>query len=355
MVVPSEHKIDLQELIEHARRSERIARTLFEIEVEVMNLSDSATFLDRLTDLVRTRFKLDDVWLVLTDIESNERLRGNLAEHGALVTTLRVPTVDFMRLVRNSRLPILIDQPQRYRQLIPTDMRKSVGSMAVLPLIMEDRVVGGLILGTGDEKRYQPGMEAFFLEQLAVKVSIGLTSVWAREQLKQLATRDPLTGLRNRRDMDDAMVQELSRARRYGQPLSILFIDCDDFKQVNDSHGHDCGDAYLCFIAQQCQALLREDDSVFRFAGDEFVILLPNQPLSAARNIAQRLVDHFEEETFQWREHALKARFSWGAASSEETGLMAADMLLRTADQRLYQEKRERKSMDLEQRASDEA
>jgi diguanylate cyclase (GGDEF)-like protein len=344
MPAPRDLSIDLQELIDHARRSERIARTLFEIEVEVMNLSDSTSFLDKLTDLVRKRFVLDWVWLVLTDIENNERLSAALSEQGALVMTHRIPTVDFMRLVGNTRIPALISKPQRVRQLIPTDIRQNIGSLAVLPLLMDDRVIGGMVLGSRDPARYQPGMEAFFLEQLAVKASIGLTSVWAREQLRRLATRDPLTGLRNRRDLDEAMSQELSRSHRYGLPLSILFIDCDDFKQVNDTYGHDCGDAYLCFVANQFQALLREGDSIFRFAGDEFVVLLPNQDLASACQIGLRFTTHFEEAGFGWQDKHLKASFSCGAASTEEAGLSSPDQLLRAADQRLYEDKHKRKS-----------
>jgi diguanylate cyclase (GGDEF)-like protein len=339
-----DHSIDLQELIEHARRSERIARTLFDIEVEVMNLSDSTCFLDKLADLVRTRFRLDWVWLVLTDIENNERLCASLSEQGALVMTHRVSTVDFMRLVGNTRMPALINKPQRVRQLIPADIRQNIGSLAALPLLMDDRVIGGLALGSRDSERYQPGMEAFFLEQLAVKASIGLTSVWAREQLRRLATRDPLTGLRNRRDLDETMSQELSRSQRYGTPLSILFIDCDDFKQVNDTYGHDCGDAYLCFVANQFQSLLREGDSIFRFAGDEFVVLLPNQGLESASRIGLRFTTHFEEAGFGWQDRQLKASFSCGAASSEEAGLSSPDKLLRAADQRLYEDKHKRKT-----------
>ncbi|HEA54078.1 sensor domain-containing diguanylate cyclase [Marinobacter antarcticus] len=344
MSLPPEHSIDVQELIEHARRNEKIARTLFEIEVELTNLSDSATFLDRLTALVRTRYELDEVWLVLTNIDSNQRLRASMADQGALVLPMKVPAVDYIRLIGNIRQPILLDQPQRFRQLIPPENRQTIGSMAVLPLVMEDRVVGGLFLGTVDPERYQPGMEAFFLEQLAVKVSIGLTSVWARDQLRDLATRDPLTGLRNRRELDDTLSQSLSRSRRYGRALSILFIDLDDFKTVNDTYGHDCGDAYLCFVADQCQSLLREDDSVFRFAGDEFVVLLPDQNLASARLIGERLTRHFQQAAFHWQDQELKAHFSWGAASSEEPGLNAPTSLMRMADQRLYNDKRSRKT-----------
>jgi diguanylate cyclase (GGDEF)-like protein len=343
MPASPDHSIDLQELIEHARRSERIARALFDIEVEVMNLSDSTSFLDRLADLVRTRFGLDQVWLVLTDIESNRHLCATLSEQSARVGIHRVSTVDFMRLVGNTRMPALINQPQCCHKLIPADLGQNIGSLAALPLVMDNRVIGGLILGSVDSGRYQPGMEAFFLEQLAVKASIGLTSVWAREQLHLLATRDPLTGLRNRRDLDETMSQELSRSRRYDLALSILFIDCDDFKKVNDTHGHDCGDAYLCFIADQFQSLLREGDSVFRFAGDEFVVLLPNQNLESATRIGLRFTAHFQKAFFEWQDQQLQASFSWGAASSEEVGLSSTDLLLRAADQRLFEDKRKRK------------
>ena len=158
MSSPPEHSIDFQELIEHARRNERIARTLFEIEVEVMNLSDSATFLDRLTALVRSKYELDEVWLVLTDIDSNHRLRTSMADQGALVLPMKVPAVDYIRLIGDICRPVLLDQPQRFRQLIPPEIRQTIGSMAVLPLVMENRVVGGLFLGTVDPERYQPGM-----------------------------------------------------------------------------------------------------------------------------------------------------------------------------------------------------
>jgi diguanylate cyclase (GGDEF)-like protein len=126
--------------------------------------------------------------------------------------------------------------------------------------------------------------------------------------------------------------------------LSILFIDCDDFKQVNDTYGHDCGDAYLCFVANQFQALLREGDSIFRFAGDEFVVLLPNQDLASACQIGLRFTTHFEEAGFGWQDKHLKASFSCGAASTEEAGLSSPDQLLRAADQRLYEDKHKRKS-----------
>ena len=335
--------ISLEALLEHARRNERIARSLFEIETEIMRHRECATFVDCLVDRVRDRFALDQVWLVLTDIEANDDLMGLLTENGALSLILRAPTGDYLHLTRGSHRPVLVPDPGPYKRLIPTGWRDTIQSMAILPLVVEERLVGGLILGTRDPGRYQPDMDAFFLEQLAVKTSIGLDSVRAREQLKRLATRDSLTGLRNRREMETVLQKELSRSRRYHLPVSLLFIDCDGFKQVNDDYGHECGDAYLCRLADFLQSQLREDDSVFRFAGDEFVIVLPNQTIRDGVYIGERLQDNVTEHPLEWGDAVIPLAFSLGVAGNEQPGMTDSHSLLRNADQRLYEQKRGRR------------
>lgn len=335
-----QESLSVEELLEQARRNERIARALFDIETEVMKHRECGGFVDCLVDRVRERFALDDVWLVLTDIEVNDRIHEVLAEQGTLSLIVRAPTVDFMRLTGNTHKPLLISEPGHYRQMVPMDWHDRIGSMAVLPLLMEERVVGALVLGSSDASRYHPDMESFFLEQLAVKASLGLDSAWTREQLSRLATRDSLTGLRNRREMEAVLEKELSRSRRYDLPVSVLFIDCDDFKSINDAYGHDCGDAFLCYLASQLEALLREDDIVFRFAGDEFVIVLPNQSLDDARGVGKRLRSHFAEHPMAWGEQHIPVSFSFGVAGNEEPGMSDSGSLLRFADQRLYEEKR---------------
>lgn len=333
----------LEQLIEQARRNEAIARKLFDIEIEVMNLQEAGVYAERLIDLVRERFALDEVWLVLTDIEANDRLHDAITAQGALVAVVRISTVDFMRLTDNARKPVLSDEVSRYGRLVPEHFRAGLGSMALLPLIMDKRVVGALALGTGDKARYQAGMDSFFLHQLAVKASVGLDGVWAREQLRRLATRDPLTGLRNRREMEEVLRQELSRARRYGQPVSLLFIDCDDFKKVNDRWGHDCGDTYLCHVAKHLSELLRQDDTVFRFAGDEFIVLLPNQPKAKAENIARRMREFFEDHPLEYGTETVPVAFSYGVAAAEGSHFVEPDTLIRQADQQLYAMKRSQK------------
>lgn len=339
----SDHKANthrLEALIQQARRNEAIAAKLFDIELEMLGATELSGFIDRLTEQVRDRFELDDVWFVFTDIEENRRILRLLGEQGALSERQLIGAVDFLRLTENSSHPLLRNKPRPWTRLIPSHLREHVKSLAILPLQMEGRTIGALVLGASDPSRYQPDMEAFFLHQLAVKTSAGLTSIWAREQLRQLATRDSLTGLRNRRDMEAALEQELGRSQRYGKPLALLFLDLDDFKQVNDTWGHEAGDACLIHVANHLKTLLRRDDSIFRFAGDEFIVLLPAQEDENAIQIAKRMQRELADNPLQLDDTPVTVSFSYGVACIKPENSTTAEELLRLADQRLYKMKK---------------
>ena len=106
-----------------------------------------------------------------------------------------------------------------------------------------------------------------------------------------LASTDPLTGLPNRRQLSDSLTRALAGAERYEQPLSLLMIDLDHFKQINDAHGHDVGDRVLRAVAACLREVLRESDLYGRWGGDEFLAVLVQTPLEGAREAAQRLCD----------------------------------------------------------------
>ncbi len=111
----------------------------------------------------------------------------------------------------------------------------------------------------------------------------------ARQLLEQLAVIDPLTGLYNRRHLYEAGAQEIERARRQAVPLAALVIDLDDFKQVNDAHGHIAGDALLRAVAASCRASVRPYDIVARHGGEELVVLSPSTSVDEALQLAERL------------------------------------------------------------------
>ena len=118
-------------------------------------------------------------------------------------------------------------------------------------------------------------------------------------KLKELAITDELTSLYNRRSFDLRLIEETSRADRYKQELSLIMIDLDDFKRHNDTYGHQTGDKLLKKLADMIQKSMRKSDSVFRYGGDEFAVLLPVCDIKNAEHVAQRLVEKVSIHQFK--------------------------------------------------------
>lgn len=333
----------VEELIAMARHNEGIARNLFDIEVAIMNIARSAEFLSRLTQLVTEKFSIEYAWIVLTETPSNMQLieaaRG-ADESFALKT---VAMIDFLHATKSEKDPILVNSKlSRLHSLIPAQFKGLVQSMAILPIVVEGKMVGALMLGSDDVERYNPNKDSFFLRQLAVKTSISLAGVWARERISFLATRDPLTLLRNRRELEETLEQELSRHARQREHLAVMFIDCDDFKQVNDTYGHDVGDLYLKHVANQLNELTRKSDLAFRFAGDEFVVLMPHQRQEGADVIAARIKEHLSHTPVRHEGHEIPVAISYGVVSTESMQRVDVRLLLKQADVLLYEMKKQK-------------
>lgn len=160
------------------------------------------------------------------------------------------------------------------------------------------------------------------------------------EQLRELASRDPLTGLYNRRHFGEVLARRFAEARRYGNDLSVMMIDLDDFKEANDRFGHQTGDEVLVQAALTISRQLRSADVAARFGGDEFVVLLPRSDASQARQLATRITARFAEELAgRVRDVAGVVSLSIGVAGLAETGSETDEALLRTADDALYRAK----------------
>ncbi|HYS21794.1 MAG TPA: GGDEF domain-containing protein [Gemmatimonadales bacterium] len=156
--------------------------------------------------------------------------------------------------------------------------------------------------------------------------------------LEDLAIRDPLTLVYNARAFAERLGQELKRTRRYGRPLSVLYLDLDDFKRVNDSHGHQTGDAVLKLVADAIRRAVRQLDVVGRLGGDEFAVLMPETDgdlaAAAAARLAKELRDAFKGTP------AVTASVGVVSCTRAEAGV---DEVLRQADQAMYQAKRKGK------------
>lgn len=158
----------------------------------------------------------------------------------------------------------------------------------------------------------------------------------ANEEVKRLAITDPLTGCHNRRFFDEIERREMQRHRRYGAPISIVFVDVNRFKQLNDTHGHDAGDAVLRFLGALLTKQVRQSDYVIRWGGDEFVLLL-TCGIAEARQKAGELKAAFDRELpAAGLPGGVGLSIGVAAVSKEAEGLAEA---IRMADSRMYRDK----------------
>lgn len=155
----------------------------------------------------------------------------------------------------------------------------------------------------------------------------------------QSALRDPLTGAGNRIAMEQTLQREIDMSRRHVQPLSVLMLDIDHFKRVNDSHGHSAGDDVLKAIAATIKAQLRNVDMVFRYGGEEFLVLLSNTGRDAAAMVGERLRYATQAAEYYADGHLIELTVSLGCSTLLPGE--SADSLLRRADSALYVAKRE--------------
>jgi diguanylate cyclase len=158
--------------------------------------------------------------------------------------------------------------------------------------------------------------------------------------LSEQANRDPLTGLYNRRYLDSTLERELARSKREGQPLSLILIDIDHFKQINDTYGHQAGDEVLKRMAGMLDKQARLADVACRYGGEEFLMLLPNMPQSKAIERAEQWRTDFAATTIVFGEFRMQVTLSSGIATYPGNGT-TAHALIQCADDALYRAKTE--------------
>ncbi|HEV2176937.1 MAG TPA: diguanylate cyclase [Terriglobia bacterium] len=163
----------------------------------------------------------------------------------------------------------------------------------------------------------------------------------AREELRAQAIRDPLTGLFNRRYMEESLGRELHRALRNQQSLGVIMLDLDHFKRFNDAAGHAAGDALLKELGSLLQFRTRKEDIACRYGGEEFTVILPGMPLDLARSRAEELRAAMKDARIEHRGQSLgPVTLSVGVAAAPDHGATAEE-ILQAADEALYQAKAE--------------
>ncbi len=183
------------------------------------------------------------------------------------------------------------------REVQDSEPKFAVRSMILAPLLLEDRGVGVLALNSFSPAAFS-NMDLASLRTFATTAAAAILNARLYEETHYLAVTDVLTGLNNRRYFFELARSELGRARRYQRSLSLLMMDLDHFKQVNDRFGHTVGDRVLRAVAQRCKEIVREQDIIGRYGGEEFAVMLPEADSRAAFQTANRIRERIAEAPF---------------------------------------------------------
>lgn len=170
----------------------------------------------------------------------------------------------------------------------PLALHEGIRSLICIPLVTKGKIQGVLYLDDFAPRTFDQSRMSL-ISLLASFAAMSIENAKLHHETRQMAITDALTGLYNRRYFEKVLPQELERARRYSQPFSILLIDADNFKKVNDTFGHPMGDRVLATIGQTIKKSLRTVDFAFRYGGEEFVVILPEADIKSARKAAERI------------------------------------------------------------------
>ncbi|MEA4909147.1 MAG: PAS domain S-box protein [Anaerolineaceae bacterium] len=212
-------------------------------------------------------------------------------------------------------------------------------SYQCIPMVHRGETLGMLYLQGGDDYPQEAHKQVAMV--IAERISLAIVNLNLRETLRSQSVRDPLTGLFNRRYMNETLERELKRAARHHHGLGVVMIDIDQFKPFNDTYGHDAGDSILKALGSYLLLSVRGEDVACRYGGDEFVLILPEAPLAVTLQRAEELNTGLKAMLYQQSGLLLQSvTVSMGVSSYPEHGA-SIDELLRRADKALYRAKDE--------------
>jgi diguanylate cyclase (GGDEF)-like protein len=221
-------------------------------------------------------------------------------------------------------------------------------SFISFPITIRGRRVGVLNVTDKNGGGKYDEVDLSLIEMVAPQVALALERADWQEKASQfqlMSITDPLTGLQNRRYLEERLAEEVNRSRRYEQPLSFLMIDIDDFKHYNDRNGHQAGDLALQIAAQELKASLRSADVAARYGGEEFCVLLPQTSLYEAGVIAERMREKIGHTAFpNAASQPLGAVTLSIGISAFTTTVDTAEKMIWAADRALYEAKHQGKN-----------
>lgn len=299
--------LELLRLREELERRMRVAYHLQSFTEQVNSLSPDeayAAILRHSTELLRS----ERGSLLLFNEEANElQVKAAVGPRAAAAESARIPLGEGVSgaVLREGRPLLVHNLAAAGRQRAPAERKYKTESFISYPLVAGGRKVGVLNMTDKAGGGAYDDLDLNLLELLAPQMALALDRAeWHQKatQFQLLSITDALTGLLNRRYLEERLGEELERSKRHRFPMSFLMIDIDNFKEYNDRHGHQAGDTALELTAQCLKSALRSADVAARYGGEEFSVLLPQTSLAEARVIAERIRARVAATPFPHRE-----------------------------------------------------
>ena len=236
--------------------------------------------------------------------------------------------------------PLCIDHYAAHPHCLPEILQLGIHAVIGAPVVSGSECLGVLLIFSTDPHKYFTPRQVSLLEAIGKQAGAAIHNALLFNEVQTLAITDPLTGLYNRRYLLTAGGSELVRACRYNHPLSVLMLDIDHFKRVNDTYGHPAGDAVLRAIAELCKTQLRVADITARYGGEEFAMLLVETFFQEALAVAERLRAAIEQTPIHTPQGIISVTASLGVAALDpDQPDPHLNDLLQRADLALYQAK----------------
>jgi len=345
----------LDKLLAEARRNEQTQSSFDDFSLSVVAAQGPQELFNLLLK-EQKKFRVDEIRLCLVDrFHEVERLLTESYQHS--YPGLSFIDTDTSKLLI-SNIP---DRPilgtrilSKYDWLIDYNDTNNYQSAALLPLKRGKEIIGIQLLLSKDPNRYNKNYGTTFLQKLAAMIAISIENCTNRQRTLELGYQDGLTNAYNRRYFDERLKHEIDRCVRKKTDLVCLFLDIDFFKKINDSYGHQVGDAVLVRLVALMQEQVRSSDIVARYGGEEFAVILPDTGIQIAHEVAERIRSQVENQKLIINDNAIQTTVSIGIASLSQLKYQAGanntnplneyakeldKLLLGKADEALYQAK----------------
>jgi len=295
-----------------------------------------------IADLVGVRFTslyiLDETSSILHLYKHNHPFLIN-----KIVSLNQNPPSLMIMAVRSKELILVGDIDTHKKPIIRKSQRAFASNYktkncAIVPLICQDRVVGVINLADKIDGSTFNNEDIALIELTSQLVGASIGNIKLFEKIQRQATTDGLTSLVNHKTFYEILEKELNRSRRYGGQISLIMIDIDNLKKINDTHGHRAGDKVIKEISRRIKQCIRRIDTAARYGGDEFAVILPNTALNDGLIVAERMVRTVSQTPTTWRKEQIPLSISVGlgqydAFTNPEDITSRSDQALYTAKQ----------------------